>query len=335
MATLGSYGAWHSPAHAHLFGFDTYGRCHDWAWLVRRNHLLSLYNVRYLVAAGREFRSVIESVRIEPAVAAGREPADRSVGAATRPEHRRRGVALADAVPVAAVAGAGRRSSCRQGGIYRIALDARGAEDGGGNLLEAKVLRELPDGREEDTAMGTDGHRRADRRGLAALRVDAARAGVPGWPSACSAWIPQVNGPSRSATSRSGRAGWETPVTPFGALPEGEAVYRKVAELPPLHAGDEPVAIYENRLCLPAGMAAVRGPADEASIEHLRWMTGRGATGHATPRNVPDVSLGHVPAGPPLVLWTTVPAAGLLAVVGAVAWGWRRRGVPANRHRTD
>ncbi len=66
VATLGSYGAWHSPAHAHLFGFDTYGRCREWAWLVRRNHLLSLYNVRYLVAAGREFRRVIESVRIRP-----------------------------------------------------------------------------------------------------------------------------------------------------------------------------------------------------------------------------------------------------------------------------
>jgi hypothetical protein len=66
VATLGSYGAWQSQAHAHLFGFDTYGRCREWAWLVRRNHLLSLYHVRYLVAARAEFRSVIESVRTGP-----------------------------------------------------------------------------------------------------------------------------------------------------------------------------------------------------------------------------------------------------------------------------
>lgn len=233
-----------------------------------------------------------------------------------------------------------RRSQARQeivlpaGGIYRIALDVRGPEDGGGNLLEAKVLRELPDGGEEDTAMGLTVIEERISAGLAALRVDPARAGVPGWPSAfCLDTASERPIEVRNVSLRA--SAWETPVTPFGALPEGEAVYRKVAELPPLHAGDEPVVIYENRLCLPAGMAAVRGPADEASIEHLRWMTGGEQPAMRTPINVPDVSLGHVPAGPPLVLWTTVPAAGLLAVVGAVAWGWRRRGVPANRHRTD
>ncbi|MCJ7543707.1 MAG: hypothetical protein MUP47_03930 [Phycisphaerae bacterium] len=333
VATLGSYGAWHSPAHAHLFGFDNYGRCHEWAWLVRRNHLLSLYNVRYLVAAGREFRGVIESVRVEPPTPLG----DNVLSGRWELRHAQIGD---DGGVRLRTPFLWRLSQARQeivlpaGGLYRIALDARGPERGAGNLLRAEVLGVLPDGRDDvETALG--------------LTVIEERIG-PAWRHF--EWTMQV--PASLAgrcvfrlSSMSERpidvrnvslrqAGWETPVSLLGALPQGEAVYRKVAELPPLNTGDEPVAIYENRLCRPKAPLEIPGPAEEAAIERLRWMTAEDPVDMSLLVQVPDVSLHRLASPSALVWWTTVPAVALLGLVGLAAGVCRRRG-RANRQRTD
>lgn len=334
VATLGSYGAWHSPAHAHLFGFDNYGRCREWAWLVRRNHLLSLYNVRYLVAAGREFRNVIESVRVEPPTPLG----DDLLTDRWELRHAKRGD---DGVVRLRTPFLWRRSQARQeivlpaGGIYRVALDACGPEHGAGNLLRAEVLRTWPDGRDdEESALGLTVIE--ERIGPAwrhfewTMHVPASQAGR------CVFRLYTMSERPIDVRNVSLRpAGWETPVHPFGALPEGERVYRKAAELPPLHRGDPPVAIYENRLCLPTAPSRMRGPPDEAIIERLRWMSGQGPADRSLLARVPDVSLHHLAGPSPLLWWTTVPAAALLGLVGVAAMVCHRRRPKANRQRTD
>ncbi len=60
---LAGYGPFQTGEYAHLFGLRIFGYTRDWAWLVRRNYLLSLYNVRYILCQ-EQFRSVVESVVI-------------------------------------------------------------------------------------------------------------------------------------------------------------------------------------------------------------------------------------------------------------------------------
>jgi uncharacterized protein (TIGR03382 family) len=132
-------------------------------------------------------------------------------------------------------------------------------------------------------------------------------------------------------------AGWETPVSALGPLPQGQAVYRMVAELPPLHDGDEPVAIYENLLCVNQavrGRGAVRRGPEEASIERLRWISGRNQADFELAARPPEVSLEHFGSPSVLLACTTGPAVAFLAVVSLAAWIlWHRRR-RAGRQRT-
>jgi hypothetical protein len=331
VATLGSYGPWHSPAHAHLFGFDTYGRCREWAWLVRRNHLLSLYNVRYLVAAGREFREVIESVRLAP-------PPPQEKNLLTGQWKLSHALRLPDGMLRLQTPFLWRLSEAQQevaletGGIYRIALDARGAEAGGGNFLRAEVFLKnpqvLPDGQTVQ----------ADGLGLTVIEE---RIG-PAWRHFewTFAWPGGQAGrnvfrvytmserPIEVRHVELRPAGWETPVHLFGRLEQGQAVYRKVAEVPSLTAGGEPVAIYENLLCPPAGTVPPRVPADERSVERLRWLTNDDLGAGAGSLTVPDVGLA-VGGDPSRLLWrVTLPAAALLGLLGAftIVLRWRSAG---------
>jgi hypothetical protein len=339
VATLGSYGAWHSSAHARLFGFDTYGRCREWAWLVRRNCLLSLYGVRYLVAAGREFRDVIESVRIAP-------PPPQGANLLTGRWELSQARQLSDGALRLQTPFLWRLSEARQevaleaGGIYRIALDARGVEDGAGNFLRAEVFRQDQD---QDQKMPDSQYVGRDSWGLTVIEE---RIG-PSWRHF--EWTMRWPGGQagrcvfrvytmserpievRHVELRS--SGWETPVRLSAGLGEGQAVYRKVAEVPPVVAGDEPVAIYENLLCPPAGSAPRHVQADESSVERLRWSVDSDL--QAVPQTVPDVGLAAAGGDPSALLWrATVPAASCWGLLGAVALLRRRRSAGGNSQRT-
>jgi hypothetical protein len=117
-------------------------------------------------------------------------------------------------------------------------------------------------------------------------------------------------------------SGWETPVRLSAGLGEGQAVYRKVADVPPVALGDEPVVIYENLLCPPAGSVPRCDPVDESSVERLRWIMDGDM--QAAPQTVPDVGLAAA-GDPSALLWrATVPAACCWGLLGAVAL-FRRR----------
>jgi len=318
IATLGSYGAWHSPAHAHMLGFDNYGRCREWAWLVRRNYLLSLYGVRYLVAAGSESRDVIESVRIaaEEALGPNLLSGEWQLDGCTLG----RDGSLSLRTPFLWRLSQARQDVQLQGGeVCRIVLDARGPDRGAGNFLRAEVFWILPGGRLlQDDQFGLTviperiaPHWRhfewtfqtpAELPGPAVFRV-----------------FTMSERPIEVRNVQLRRSGWETPVDPFNRLADGEQVYRKVAEVAPVRPGDRPAAIYQNRLCQGAGERPRRGPADEDLIEGVRWMTGEGGGSTAPAGVAPELSLraGIAPQG--LFGMVTLPALGVFAVLAIVA----------------
>jgi len=275
LETISYYGPLQPVSHAHLFGFRPWGENYEWAWLLRRNHLLSLFNVRYVLAADAEFRRVIESVRIPARPPA---PPGPNVLGERWSLHRARwdgGVLRLRSDGVFSLARATQPVRLEGGAVYRIALDAR-APEGAGNYLAAEYL---PGG--ESPA--------PRQRNPARLRIDVERLGrrwrhfewtfrAPTGAAAAS-WF-QVFTPServievRNVSLR--RSSWEVPVNLAGRLSAGEAVYvdRTPAGLVPLVAGDPPVHIYENRLALPRSFGvrdAVVLDDEEEVIETLRW----------------------------------------------------------------
>ena len=333
IATLGSYGAWHSPARAHLFAFDTYGRCREWGWLVRRNHLLALYNVRYLVAAGREFRDVIESVRIAPS-----PPQGQNLLTGSWELHHAQsadGGTLRLQTPFLwRVSQARQEVTLPAGGIYRIALDARGVQDGAGNYLRAEVIQDHPGGQE--TADGSWGLTVSQERIAPSWRHFEWTMHLPALLAGrCAFRLSTMSERPIDVRNVELRpSGWETPINLFAALGEGEPVYRKLAEVAPLDQRDEPVAIYENLLCPRPEITASRTPADEALIEGLRWASDEELASPSSPARVPDVALASQ-GDPSRLLWrSTVPAAAVLGLLWAAGLVRRRWHVKATRKRT-
>jgi len=308
LATIASYGPFQSPAHSQLLEFRIFGNCRAWRRLVRRNCLLSLYGVRYIVAAEPEFRDVIESVKIPtvplpadgPNLLAGRwlltgAEADEGVVRLGSPFLWRRSVA---SQPV----------MLQPGGVYRIALDARGPEAGAANFLRAEVVWPCRSG----TWMTSD------RAGLTVFSeqispqwrhfewtFELPADGLPGagFQVYTTSERPiEVSGISLRASD------WPRPVGYAGRLEPGQEVYHRVALLPARRQGDPPVAIYENRLWR-AGQAARSVPSgrpvDGDAIERLKWQHDQGGW----------------PAGPPIEL-----AIGPLQVGGGL---WRLAAPPA------
>jgi hypothetical protein len=144
-STIAGYGPFQSPVHAHLLGFRIFGTNRDWETLIRRNYLLSLYNVRYVVAAEDRFRDLIESVRVpaSPPAPDGADvlPDDWVLDAAEAHD----GVIRLRASWFTAGASAQQPVRLRPGVTYRISLDARGPHGGAANSLRAEVFQKFPD----------------------------------------------------------------------------------------------------------------------------------------------------------------------------------------------
>ncbi|MCK4602986.1 MAG: hypothetical protein KAU28_11000, partial [Phycisphaerae bacterium] len=322
-ATLASYGAWQSPTHVHVFGFNNCGVNRNWRRLLRRNYLLSLYGVRYILAAEPEHRKVIESVRVGDVRA--EEGAPSLLGdqwTLTRAEWSGGAVMRLRAPLLLLWSTATQPVKIAPATIYRMALDARAPEGEAANFLRAEIFERLDD----------DGYRQADEM---ALTVDAARIGS-NWrhfewtfrsPEKLAGTIifrvftmSERTIEVRGIRLRKGH--WPMPVNLGGRLKGGQAVYKKVAELPPLDASSPPVAVYENRLCLPARSRSRPRPAVEEEIEELKWSSASSAGKVAGPPQL-AVDISSNPQRPLLLL--TVPAV-IAYVAIAVVWLLRRRG---------
>jgi len=317
--SIAGYGPFQSPSHAHLFGFRPWGVSRNWAWLLRRNHLLSLYNVRYVLAAESEFREVIESVRVP---ARPRAPDGPNLLAAqwdaVRAEVRDGRLRLR--TPVMWLWSRARQPiSLEAGRVYRIGLDARGPDGGAANFLRADVFREFDDG----------GY--ADDEALA-LIVSAEQIGGDWrhfeWTFRAPQDLPervsfrvftQSERPIEVRNVSLRTSHWPVPVVGGGRLAPGERVYEKLAELPALRPSEPPVAIYENRLCRPA----VEAPAEPGAIEALKWAD-------AVPAGpVPAVFLraGAWPGNAltSVLVCVTLPGGILYSAVVVAGWAFARR----------
>ena len=312
----------------HLLGFRIFGTNRDWARLIRRNHLLSLYNVRYLIAeAGGEHARVIESVR---AAANGPETAGANLLAGpwrlTGAEQAGQQLRLKTPVlwgPSQAV----RDADAAPDTVYRISLDARGPAGGAANFLQADLFKAFPDGS-------------YFQRDELALRVSPEQIGPQWrhfeWTCRTPADLPaepvlrvltMSERPIEVRDIRLQVSTWERPIQIARQLPAGQPVYRRLAALEPLRPGDPEVVIYENLLYgpLPEPDAGLR--LSEAQIESLKW--GRDLTAGEIPP-APSLALRPElwPAGrPDLAMAVTTLPAGLLYAGAAAAAVWiaRRR----------
>ncbi len=313
-ATLAGYGPLHSPAHAHLFGFNALGQTHRWAWLIRTNRLLSLYNVRYILAADWKFRHVIESVAIPRKTPAHDWPNLLSWEWEMPNAKLTEGV-LRLRAPVMWQWGLARQEvSLVPRETYRISLDAR-AENGAANFLRAEFFQKFDDGR-----YFTDEH--------LGLTVIAEEMG-PAWrhfevtfqaPADLSGQVlfrvfTMSEHPIEARNISLRRSHLDVPVQLRQRLKPGQRVYRKVAELASLNPADPAVAIYENLLCLP-GRPVSGKMATPGFIEGFKW-AGSEPGANAV---VPDLAMPPGPAPARSLLAITLPGVALyvLLVVGSL-----------------
>ena len=325
-ATINSYGPFQSPRHAHLLGFRIFGTNPQWRALLRGNHLLSLYGVRYLLAAEPEFREVIEVVRV-PDASPGEDGPGLLGGdwALLAAEAGGSGVRLRSPSPWRLAQSSARQPvALRADTVYRISLDVRAPEGGAANFLQAGVHIKRPDGGwfQPETFrlvihpehIGA-GWRRFERT----FRTPEDVSGTAGFRLMTMSERPIEVRKVRLRASRH-----DAPISLGGNLRPGERVYHQVAELPPIREGEPPVAVYVNRLCR-ADMPVQAHPT-EADIEALRFpdaaLRARFVRGELPA--VPDVGLPPTEGATSLLFLATLPAAVAYVLAFALA-GLRRR----------
>ncbi len=343
-STINSYGPFQSPHHAHLLGFRIYGTNDDWARLIRTNHLLSCYGVRFIMAADPEVREVIESVRMPagglaaatdglgPELLAGAGDSWTTFGGAKvlADETADGGSGLScrlEAMALWRPAGLhGEGVALEPGQTVRISLDARAPEGGAANFLQAEVGIPQADGstRWEKLIVHAEQMGENWRHFQTHFRVPGrADDGVSlSEPVIGRFQILTMSERPIEARNVSVRAapppdlvvldGWAADDRP---LP-GEPVYRRLTVLDAIDADDPPVAIYANRLWSPELPPTVP-PTDDA-IERLKWRPGEIGDIHIAGR--PDLAIPPV-SGAPWPAWVSwVVLAGTLTVGGALTW---------------
>ncbi|MBI5723700.1 MAG: hypothetical protein HZA50_07075 [Planctomycetes bacterium] len=150
-ATLSNYGSIHSAAHAHLFGFNRYGTTGDWAGLVRRNYLLSMYGVRFLVCEDdSEYSEVIESVQMPDAKDSQKADGPNLVSMAKPWELTDAGIdgeTLRFTPPAFWIILPGQRAeqylALKPRTIYRLSMDVRSPGKGAANFVQADIFQRL------------------------------------------------------------------------------------------------------------------------------------------------------------------------------------------------
>ncbi len=323
ISTINTYGPFQRPAHAQLLGFRIFGTNRNWASLIRRNRLLSLYGVRYILTAREPVRKVIESVRIPH----GPRPPD---GPNLLSDDwwldlaERAGGTLHLQTPVL-----WRWSIAKQplkltaGEVYRVSLDARGPDDGGANSLRAEIYQHgWGLSWAESEPLGLTVH--AEQIGADWRHFEwtfRAPAGLTGDVLFRVFTMSERPIEVRNVVLRA--SAWDRPVAAEGRLRAGEPVYRLVPiELRVLAPGERPVAIYENRLFLPPGRRPPRGSATPRRIEDVKWQ--RQAAPTAADRGLlPEIGL-LVDLQPQRALLATTLPAGLLYLLVTAALIARR-----------
>ena len=274
ISTINSYGPFQSAAHAQLFEFKIFGTNRNWAWLIRRNELLSAYGVRYILTARKDVREVLDSV----AVPDGPPPPDGPnllTGQWALSEARLEGGVLGLRKPLMSYWSTAQQPvKVRAGTIYRISLDARAPEGGAADYLRAELHtpdRDMPWSQKEPLGLmaypdqiGQD-WRHFEWTFKTPADIDANTAF-------------RVYTQSERAIEARGvdfrESHWDRPreypyqQAPLGA---GGRLYALRAELAPRRPGDPPVAIYENRGIKYWPRVMHTDGISSKDIEHAKW----------------------------------------------------------------
>jgi len=321
-STIAGYGPFQSPAHAQLLGFNIFGTSRDWPRLLRRNELLSLYNVRYVLAAEVEFRRVIESVRIPLAPPPGQGPNLLNRHWNLKRVGLRDGLLRLNTPFLWSWSLAWQPVSLQAGEIYRIALDARAPDGWAANFLRAEICEAARDRLRECE----------DRLGLTVFAEQIGRR----WRHF--EWTfraPQDLGrqlafrvftmselPIELRDISLRRSHWERPIDPKRRLRPAENVYRKLIELPPRRPGDPPVVIYENRLCRASVPVTSDRAWDSDRLERLKW---RKADPEEAPAEAPSLAIPPLGDSPVRAVRMSVAAGAILAAATTIGLVRRRK----------
>jgi hypothetical protein len=335
--TIANYGPFQSPAQVQLFGFRPWGECNDWETLVRRNHLLSLYGVKYVLVTMEDDDLIYDMPRFTLDITTAfsgdyipRRPdgenllsdqwttEQRSFSPKIQGSGRDQIITLRTPLmfrPSQAWQEVGLRKLPDV--HYRISLDARGPENGAAGFLRAETF---PEGSH-----------------LGGFTIEADQIG-PRWRHF--EWVEDL---SSKVTFRlftlserpievrnvSVRRAQEIPPIDKGEFDRGTIavnVYRKLVELPAVNKGDPPVAIYQNMFCNPIkpapGGPGANGPVPtNEQLESVKYPPS-GAKLESLP--VPDISLRPVDNPARLIWCLTLPAMALYVLIVIVAVTRRR-----------
>lgn len=315
--TLATYGPWHAPAHAHLLGFDHYGRCRDWEQLLRRNYLLSLYRVRYILTANRQFQDVIESVRLPVGPSAAEGPNLLTGAWEVAETSRQRDVFVMGSPIWWNLSWIKHRVPIEPGAIYRASVQVRCPGGSMPNLLRMELWPTDRVGYLTDTPCLEVATEQVSDQWRTFTRTFRPPPGLPREVflavSTCSERYIEVRNVELC------RGEWPQPASLGPVLPPGEAVYQKVQEVP-AEAGKPPVTIYRNLLALD-GFPANLPSATDDEIETLRISPPSVAGQSFKPPSL-SVALRNDPLRP--LLSVSLPG-GLLYFAVAAAYFLRRR----------
>lgn len=263
--SLAGYGPFQPGEHAQLLGLRIFGDGPGRDWLIRSNHVLSLLNVRYILATD-EFRELIESVVIDSS------EVDETPAPLGEQWRTRRATVDADGV-VTLTAMVGpihvdlARAECdapplAPGGVYRLEMQVRSPE-GASGFISADLWDDWnagltvhpefigPDWRTQKLTFRVPEN--IEQPGRLRLRS-----------------ISET--PIEVRDVRLVSAGWERPINLGDQLAEGERVYEQLARV--LDRDGTAVTIYRNRLCLARSFTVERLQAfadTSEMIEQLKW----------------------------------------------------------------
>lgn len=321
-ASIADYGPFQTPTHSQLFGFNVAGYNRDFSSLLRRNYLLSMYGVRYVIAADPCYRELIESI-VMPAqseVIASQPEAASLLGPDWQLNHAHLAGdgGIVFSIPLARsfmslfqeFASARQAVQLQPEQAYRISLHARAA-GGATGFLRAEVsgLFAQQKGMEWDqTGLSI----RSEEIGSDWRYFEWSFQAPGDIPNATDFTI--LTSSDRTVEVRDVRlfpSALDQPIDPHRKLPPGSRVYALRAELPPLIGGDEPVAIYENLLCWPT-VEISPGPATAEEVAWLKWDYPKSPTIDIL---LPDVSLQAPTAHLTAAKFVAVPAAILYAAM--------------------
>jgi hypothetical protein len=274
ISTINSYGPFQSAAHAQLFEFQIFGTNRNWAWLIRRNDLLSAYGVRYIVTARKDVREVLDSVCVPTGPALPEGPnllTDKWALSKSRLD----GGVLVFLKPLMSYWSTAQQPvKVRPGTIYRISLDARGFEGGAADYLRAELYtpdRDLPWSVKEPLGLMAY----PDQIGQDWRHFE--------WTFKTPSGL-DANTVFRAYTKSERpievrklvfcESHWDQPQGFPSEVPPGQRVYNLRAELAPRRAGDYPVAVYENLPAVSHNRHWYAEPTVESRLggaESLKW----------------------------------------------------------------